>query len=159
MKKAQNKPSPLFYGILGVLIASGLGVYMLTPEQLDAASTCTTSNVTGIFERLSATNITAYWTVNGTEKSSVCSKGKWIPTKDWLKIYGLSAKDVTIGTVIESNVTEDNVEVITIGQTITVEKSKSININGQTYNISYVPKVVTKCICEKVGGCKLSECI
>lgn len=156
---ADTKTTITVYGIIGILVASGLGVYMLTPEQLAAASTCTTSNMTGIFERFSATNGTAYWTVNGTTKSSVCSKGKWIPTLDWLKLNNLTSKDISISTPEVSNVTEDNVEIISIGQSITVDRTKAVVINGQTYNLTYLPKTVTKCICERIGGCKLSECV
>lgn len=148
------------FGIIGVLLLSGLGAYYLTPEQLAVANTCTTNNVTGIFERLSATNVTAYWTVNGTSKQAVCTKGKWIPTTQWLIINNLTEKDITINPVEESVITEDNIEIVTIGKEIIVDKSKSISINGQIYNITYTEKATRiKCICEKTTGCNTLECL
>lgn len=148
------------FGIIGVLLLSGLGVYVLTPEQLASASTCTTNNVTGIFERFSSSNVTAYWTENGVNKQSVCTKGKWISTSEWLKINNLTTKDITISSINESTITENNIEIITIGKEIVVDKSRSISINGQVYNISYTEKPpIIKCICDKVGGCKIKECV
>jgi hypothetical protein len=162
IQKGANSMSDktISYGIIGILLLSGLGAYILTPEQLANASTCTSTNITGIFERFSSTNVTAYWSINGSTKSSICSKGKWIPTNDWLKLNNLTAKDISIGPVDEANLTEDNVEVITIGEEIVVDKSKSISINGQVYNISYTAsKPLIKCICDKATGCQISECL
>lgn len=147
-------------GIIGILLLGGLGIYVLTPEQLAAASTCTTTNITGIFEKFSSTNVTAYWTINGTQKQSVCTKGKWIPTTQWLKDNKLSEKDITISPVEESIITENDIEIVTIGKTIIVDKTKQISINGQVYNVSYTDKPpVIKCICDRISGCKISECL
>lgn len=147
-------------GIIGVLLVSGLGLFVLTPDQLNKASTCTTTNTTGIFERFSTTNVTAYWTINGTTKSSVCTKGKWIPTTEWLKINNLTSKDITYNTVIESNITENGIEVITVGSQIIVDKTKQISIGGVIYNITYTDKpAIIKCVCDKIEGCKLKECL
>jgi hypothetical protein len=146
-------------GIIGILIVSGLGLFLLTPEQLDKARTCTTTNITGIFERFSSTNVTAYWTENTVLKQSVCTKGKWIPTREWLRVNGISEKDITLNPIVESKTTEDNIEIISTNQEIIVDTNKKINIAGQTYNVKYVPKYSIKCICEKTSGCKISECI
>lgn len=146
-------------GIIGVLIFGGLGAYLLTPEQLEKSFTCTTNNVTGIFDKFSTTNITAYWVVNGVTKQSVCTKGKWIKTTEWLKINGLTAEDITISSVDESNMTEDYAEIVGIGQTIVVSESKIVSINDVKYNITFIPKTVTKCICDIVTGCKIKDCI
>lgn len=43
-------------GIIGMIIIV-TGAFLLTPEQLDKASTCTTNNITGIFESFSNTNV------------------------------------------------------------------------------------------------------
>jgi hypothetical protein len=146
-------------GIIGVLIFGGLGAYLLTPDQLAKSYTCTKNNVTGIFEKFSNTNVTGYWTVNGTIKQAVCSKGKWIPTIEWLKLYGLSEKDITINPVNESDYTENDIEIITVNKIIMVNQTKQISINGELYNITYVPKTVIKCICDKTSGCKIRECL
>jgi len=153
----------IIYGIIGVIIAitgGSVGYVLLSPEQLDAAVTCTSNNVTGIFEKLSSTNVTAYWTVNGTEKSSVCTKGKWIPTREWLKLNNLSETDVVVNPVDESKYTEDNIKIIAAGDKIEVDKSQQISIAGTVYNITYKEKPpVIKCICDKTTGCKISECL
>jgi hypothetical protein len=150
--------STIVYGIIGLLIVGGLGAYILTPDQLDKASTCTTTNITGIFERLSSTNKTGYWTVNGTQKSTVCTGGVWIPTRTWMEMYNIS--EVTFGVVNQSTSTEDGIDIITIGETIIVDQTKIISIGGTTYNVTYVEKPPRiKCICERIGGCNLQECI
>jgi len=146
-------------GIIGILLLAGSGLYFLTPEQLDAASTCTTNNVTGIFSRFSSTNTTAYWTVNGTEKSSVCTKGKWIPTRQWLTNNNLKESDVTITPNIqEATITETGVDIIKIGDVIVVDKAKQISIAGTVYNVSYTPTIITKCICDR-PTCDPRECL
>ena len=146
-------------GIIGILLLAGSGIYFLTPEQLDAAFTCTTSNVTGIFDRFSSTNVTAYWTVNGTEKSSICSKGKWIPTRQWLTNNGLKDSDITLSPVIqEAVVTETGITIVKVGDIIVVDKTKQVSIAGTIYNISYTPTIVTKCICAK-ATCDPLECL
>ena len=165
-------------GILGVLLLGGAGVYLLTPEQLDAAYTCTTNNVTGIFDKFSGTMKTAYWTYeNGLTKQSVCTKGLWIPTTQWLKDNNIDAKEITLSDpkeVPESTIDEDGneikpIEVISVDtKTITIAASKQVSINNVVYNLTYVeqPKEVVyqdrqviKCICEKTAGCKIQECL
>lgn len=148
----------LISGILGVILLSGAGLIFLTPEQLDAAFTCTTNNVTGIFERFSSTNVTAYWSVDGVEKRSVCTKGVWIPTREWLKINNLTEKDIALSEVKESDVTEEGLEIIKESDVIIVDRNKQVVIEGKTYDIVHVPQIVTKCICDKIQGCKISEC-
>lgn len=154
------------YGIIGLLVLSGgAGVYFLTPDQLDQASTCTTTNITGIFESFSKTNITGYWTdSDGIKKQSVCTKGVWIPTRTWLEINKLTEKDVTIQEIKESPITEENIEIISaVTKSITISSSKQIIISTPgTYNITYTekpPVEIIKCICEKSTGCLLKECL
>lgn len=161
MNNAQIKTQTLVYGILGILLLGGAGVIFLTPEQLANARTCTTNNITGIFEKFSSTNATAYWTVDGIQKQTVCTKGKWIPTIDWLKINNLTEKDISIGPIEESIVTEDNVEIVLpTEKVIYINQSKRLSIGGVVYNISYDGgKETIRCICEKSTGCKLQECI
>lgn len=83
------------FGILGALLVSGLGVYILTPEQLDNAKTCTANNLTGLFNSLNEANDTAYWTVDEVTYERSCLGGVWIPTREWLSINGLNETDIT----------------------------------------------------------------
>jgi hypothetical protein len=150
----------IVFGIIGLIIMTGGGIILLSPEQLNSASTCTTNNITGIFESFSSTNVTAYWTVNGTKKSSVCSKGKWIPTTEWLKQNNLSAENITIQPIQESIITEEGIEIIDITKPIIINQSKQISISGKIYNVTYTEKApMIKCICDKTTGCKIKECL
>lgn len=154
--KAQTK---IVYGIIGILVLLGVGTLILTPEQLAKSHTCTSNNVTGIFEKFSATNVTAYWRVNDTLKQSVCTKGKWITTNEWLKIHNLTTKDITVNTVVPSNITEDYFLIVNAGDTITVNESTTISINNVKYNVTFIPRTITKCICDKKTGCVIRECL
>lgn len=150
----------VIYGIIGLIMLSGVGLILLTPEQLDAASTCTTNNITGIFEKFSATNITAYWTLNGTQKQSVCTKGKWIPTRQWMLLNNVSEKDILIKAVNESAYTETGIEIVDETKPIIITKSTQLSIEGKVYNITYKEKPpVIKCICDIKTGCAIQECL
>ena len=154
----EGKTIAITSGIIGVLLMGGLGVYLLTPEQLDKAYTCTTNNVTGLFDSFSSTNVTAYWTVDGVKKSSVCTKGKWIKTTQWLELNGLKPEDITINPVEESKYTEENIKIVAIGETIVIDKSTAVSIEGKVYNITYTekpPKIV--CVFGNKSG-TLKEC-
>ncbi len=98
-----------YYGIIGILILGiGSGLY-LSQEQIDYGYTCTTSNITGVFEKFSSTNKTAYWTDGDTGelKQLVCSKGYWIPTKDWARINDVDLNTIEIETKIEPSVFDE----------------------------------------------------
>jgi hypothetical protein len=136
----ETKTIAITSGIIGVLFMSGLGIYIFTPEQLDKSYTCTTNNITGLFDSFSSTNVTAYWIIDGVKKQSVCTKGKWIKTTEWLKINGLSAEDITINSVNESIATEDNIKIVAVGDIIEVDKSQQISISRTVYNITYMEK-------------------
>ena len=147
----------LTYGIIAILMIglTGTGYILLTPEQLNAARTCTTNNITGIFEKYSSTNVTAYWTENGTSKQLVCTKGKWIPTREWMKIHNLTEAQMTGLPLPNSDIDEEG-NLIIKDKTIIVDKSGKVSINGEIYNITHVP--IIRCICEKTTGCQLKEC-
>lgn len=162
----------LAYGIIGVLlIAMGGGAYvLLTPEQLDAAYTCTTSNVTGIFERFSSTYKTAYWTQDGMEKQSTCRNGVWIPTKQWLKNNGLSEKDVVVsqdipidepGVIseeeakIDSPIISENA--VSIDQ-VSVKQPEMVIYEGNTYKKVKRDTTKERVICDNSEGCDISWC-
>jgi hypothetical protein len=161
--KAQTKLATT--GLLGILLLSGLGtVYVLTKEQLPFTYICPANNVTGIFDRLSSTNKTGYWTVNGTSKSSVCTNSAWITLTEWCKINKIDCKQFTEEGMITNPelppdvYDETGAEIITTS-TITIDKTKTINVNGTILTIDYKPITVIKCICEKTIGCKIKECI
>jgi hypothetical protein len=149
------------FGILGVLLVSGLGGYLFTFDELDKAYTCNINNVTGIFESFSSTMKTAYWiNEEGVSKRSVCRNGYWIKTTEWLKVNGLDKEIISIDDVNESDYTEDNIEIISIGDTIVIDKNRKVDINGQIYNITYIgDKYKIKCICDKISGCKIKDCL
>jgi hypothetical protein len=149
--------SKIILGIIGILVVGG-GIAFLTPEQLEKASTCNTNNVTGIFEKFSSTNVTAYWTVDGVTKQAVCSKGKWIPTIQWAKDNGIDTAKIMVNAINESEYTEDEVIIVTTDKSIIVDKTMQISVNDVRYNLTYIPKVVTKCICDKDTGCRIAEC-
>lgn len=152
--------STIAYGIIGILLVGGLGVFFLTPDQLAKASTCTTNNVTAIFEKLSSTNVTGYWTVNGSLKQSVCRNGKWIPTIDWLKQNSLTEKDILVQEVKESDYTEDGAIIVEQSKPIIVDKNMKISVQGVVYDVSYTDKPpVIKCICDQKIGCQIAECL
>jgi len=78
-------------GILAVLLAvSATG--NLTQWQQEHAYICSPTSEVGVFDRLSSTGLTGYWTVNGTEMSKRCTvawqklKFNLEPpsTKEWL---------------------------------------------------------------------------
>jgi len=150
--------SNIILGIIGILVVGG-GIAFLTSEQLSKASTCTTNNITGIFESFSKTNVTAYWTVNGSKKQSVCTKGVWLTTIQWAKNNGIDPAKIMVNPVNESEYTEDGVIIVTTDKAIIVDKTMQISINDIKYNLTYIPKIVTKCICDKMTGCKISECM
>lgn len=149
----------LTYGIIAVLLLGSIGggLILLTPEQLDAAYTCNVTNVTGIFERFSSTYKTAYWTENTVNKQIVCTNGKWIPTREWMKIYNVTDAQMTGLPLTESNIDELGNPIIN-GTTIIVDKSGKVNIAGVVYDIDCPGcKYKVKCICEK-GICATKEC-
>ena len=71
-------------GAVALLLGMG-GVMVLTDDELDHAYFCTSNSKVGIFESLSKTNVTGYWKIDGTTKQSTCTKGRWIPLKDYCK--------------------------------------------------------------------------
>lgn len=136
------------YGIfisLMVLIGGGVGVYILTPDQLDKSSTCTSNNVTTMFERLSGTNITGYWTnSDGSQNQSQCKKGTWIPTREWMKINNVSEKDIIIQPVIESDEESEGIKLYNGESSVVVDKDMKIMTGDTIINITYKPSI--KCI-------------
>jgi hypothetical protein len=70
-------------GVLTMLLGAG-GTLLLTQEEQNHSYVCTTNNNVVVADRLSSTNVTAYWVVNGTTKSAVCSKGTWKPLSGYI---------------------------------------------------------------------------
>ena len=147
----------LIFGIIGVLVFGGVGTLLLTQEQADVSSICTTSLVIASFERLSSTNKTGYWTANSTTKQAVCSKGEWIPVNDYLKNNNLTLNDIAIQPLTDSQIDENGYPIV-LNKVITSTKDGKINIDGAVYDCpACIYKL--KCICDKAGGCNIKECL
>lgn len=157
--------SKTMMGILGVIIFVGTGtIFVLDKVQMENTYVCTVNNITGIFESLSATSKTAYWTENDTQRSLVCRNGMWVKIGKWCsdnkidcKVFmdkGLNVNE----TIPPEKYDEFGAEII-YTKDIVIKESKTINVNGTILNITYEPKIVTKCICDKTTGCLIKECI
>lgn len=163
------------YGIIGVLImASGGTLFYLSQEQLNNTYICPLTNVTGIFEKLSSSNKTGYWTINGTTKQATCTNSAWIKLDTWCVQNNINCSQfISNGIPIkESNFDEFGNEIIKTN-TITVNQSKNININGTIYTIDYKPviqkeyinvtqyvdRMVLKCICDETTVDCIKRCV
>lgn len=86
------------YGIIAILsMLLGFGGNMIISD--DNTYVCTTNENIGVFERLSSTQKTGYWTENGTEQSSVCRNGYWITIKEYAKNQGINLNEQTTNTI------------------------------------------------------------
>lgn len=166
MKKGQT--NNLVYFIIGILAVGGTAgtIIYFSQAQIDAAYICTTNNFTGVFERFSASNKTAYITNTTTNvtKSYVCTNGVYIPLNDWCTINKIDCKAfIKEGAkVIDPSTVDEFGNPIVVNKTIIVDKAGKVSINGEEYKVECpgceaAPKV--KCICDKVTGCKLKECL
>ena len=147
----------LIFGIIGVLLLGGAGTLLLTQEQADASSICTTSLVIATFERLSSTNKTGYWTVNSTTKQAVCTKGEWIPVNDYLKSNNLTLNDIAIQPLTDSQIDENGYPIV-LNHVITSVKDGKINIDGALYDCPAC-QYKLKCICADNSTCNVKKCL
>ena len=83
-------------GLIGVvLLLSALGGSLtLTSDEYDNAYYCSTSNEFGVFERLSGTGRTAYWTDDGGYNRRKLCGVAWITLDNYIKSEGLTKQDV-----------------------------------------------------------------
>jgi hypothetical protein len=79
-------------GIIGSVLVLSLfgGTIFLSQDQINSTWYCDANNKTAIFDRLSSTNKTGYWTIDGVEKSSSCTNSKWVPLRDYCKSHNIS---------------------------------------------------------------------
>jgi hypothetical protein len=78
------------YGLIAVSLLGLLGSgYVFTEEQLSHSWYCDKTESVYAFERMSSTNKTGYWTVDGVEKQKTCTLSKWIPLREYCKSQGL----------------------------------------------------------------------
>lgn len=82
-------------GLLSALMLGTSGVLYLSSTQLNNAYICTTTLNVGIFDRLSSTNKTGYWSVNGTTKSKVCTNGYWERLAEYAKAHNINIEEKT----------------------------------------------------------------
>lgn len=138
------------YGIIGIIVVASIasGIYYFNQDEFKNAYVCTTNNVTGIFERLSSTNKTGYWTNESGSFSVVCRNGYWVPLNDFATQYKIDVNDLTKNGV---QVLPDNVsEIINECQQLnsTLYKQKNCNdIYGSTqcdYKVNYTCNTTMK---------------
>jgi len=82
----------IIYGVIGLvaLLVGFGGTQLLTQDQLDKTYVCTTNEKFGLFERLSSTSKTGYYTDEaGVLRSSACTNGFWIPLKEYAQTRGI----------------------------------------------------------------------
>jgi hypothetical protein len=73
------------YGLVGLvtLLAGFGGFVVLNDAELDNAYYCTSKGTVGVFESLSATGVTGYWLEGGVKKQATCTKGFWVPLRQY----------------------------------------------------------------------------
>lgn len=59
--------------------------------------------------------------------------------------------------VIAGDTTSNLKEYTISNPVIKVNQSEQVKIDGNVYNITYIP--IIKCICEKKTGCQIKECL
>ena len=144
------------------MILTGTVLYQISQEDLDKAYICPATNVTGIFDKVSSTNITGYYTINGTAKSMQC-KSKWLKLTTWCDLNNFDCQEfVKTGfpsddKLVPEDVYDEKGALIYKDVPVTVDKSMVLNVNGTLVNITY--KGTIKCICDKLVGCKIQECL
>jgi hypothetical protein len=69
-------------GIISILLLLS-GTYYISRTDFEKSYYCSTSNTVGIFDRLSSTQKTGYYTENNIEKSKTCTNSKWIKLNDY----------------------------------------------------------------------------
>ena len=74
--------------ILSMLVGFGGQTY-LSQDQLDHSYFCTANNKVMLFDKLSSTGKTGYYTINTTQKSVTCTNGQWIKLADYAKSQGI----------------------------------------------------------------------
>lgn len=70
-------------GLLSLIVATMGGTQFLTEDQLDNAYVCTVNENVGIFDHLSSTMKTGYWSDNTGDHSKVCRGGIWMNLKQY----------------------------------------------------------------------------
>lgn len=149
-------------GIFLVLVLGGAVTYQLLPEDLDRAYICNLNNVTGLFDKLSSTNVTGYYNLNGTNKQLTC-KTKWVKLTDWCNLNKVDCNDFvnngfpTDEKALPVEVYDETGAFLVKTPTLVINKDIVLNVNGTKVNITYSP--VVKCICDKITGCKIQECL
>lgn len=88
-----NKKLLGIVGILSMLLGS-IGTVVLTPDQLDHSYVCSVNEKVAVFDRISSTAKTGYWNDAGTEKSSTCTSGTWIPLKKYATDHNISIESL-----------------------------------------------------------------
>lgn len=82
-------------GILSLLISGG---YYLTDEQAKDTYVCELTEQVGIFERLSGSQKTGYFTENGSEEAERCNEGRtygqWIQIQEYAEIHNVSIESL-----------------------------------------------------------------
>jgi len=103
-------------GVIGIVTLLSIfgGTLVLTEDQLKNMYYCDTNNNIGMFDKLSSTGKTGYWTVDNVQKSSVCTNSKWIPLKEYCasKGYPDCKKDITLDLEIAP---DDAEKIIVVG--------------------------------------------
>jgi hypothetical protein len=69
-------------GILSMILLFS-GTYYISGVDFEKTYYCNTSNSVGIFDRLSSTQKTGYYTENGIDKSKTCTNSKWVKLSDY----------------------------------------------------------------------------
>lgn len=122
---ALDTKDKVYVGIFGlvVLLAGFGGTLLLTPNQLDNAYVCTTNEKVAIFDRLSSTSKTGYYTDLATKevKSNACTNGVWVKLTKYAE-----QKGVDVNTFLDKNLEPEKI----IPSARSGAKSYSCDVSG-----------------------------
>lgn len=83
-------------GLVALLVGFG-GSQMLTEEQIDKAYVCELTEELAIFDRVSDSQKTGYYTENGSEEAERCNEGynygKWIPLREYAEMNNITVDE------------------------------------------------------------------
>ena len=86
-------------GVISMLVGAG-GTMLFSGEDLNNVYVCPLTDQVGVFERLSGSAKTGYYTINGSEQSAACRIGRtyaaWIQLQDYEYAQQISGSDAQI---------------------------------------------------------------
>ena len=148
-------------GVFLTLILGGVVTYQFLPEDLSRAYICNLNNVTGLFDKLSSSNITAYYNLNGVNKQMTC-KTRWIKLTDWCETNKVDCNNFvkegfpSDDKLIPADVYDESGALLVKDSKVTVDKDIMLNVNGSVINITYKP--VIACVYGNKSG-TIEECL